>query len=192
MTQIGFYFDMNKCSGCRACQVACKDRNDLAVGMLFRHVRTCEAGEYPDARMLHHSSTCNHCANPACVANCPTGAMQKLDDGTVVNDPDVCIGCGTCAASCPYEVPAIDDVEKISRKCDSCKALRDTGGKPVCVEACLMRCIDFGELDDLKAKYGDDLVQNQTFLPSADETSPSMLIRPRASVEGQEVVEIIL
>lgn len=192
MTQIGFYFDMNKCSGCRACQVACKDRNDLAVGVLFRHVRTYEAGVYPDARMLHHSSTCNHCASPACVANCPTGAMQKLDDGTVVSDPEVCIGCGTCAASCPYEVPTIDEVENISRKCDSCKSLRDAGGKPVCVEACLMRCIDFGELDDLKAKYGDGLVQSQTFLPSADETSPSMLIRPRASVEGQEVVEIIL
>lgn len=192
MTQIGFYFDMNKCSGCRACQVACKDRNDLAVGMLFRHVRTYEVGKYPDARMLHHSSTCNHCANPACVANCPTGAMQKLEDGAVTSDPGVCIGCGTCAASCPYEVPMVDETENISRKCDSCKALRDAGSNPVCVDACLMRCLDFGDIDELRAKYGDDLVSDQAFLPSSSETTPSTLIKPRASVDGLEATEIIL
>lgn len=192
MTQIGFYFDMNKCSGCRTCQVACKDRNDLEVGMLFRHVRTYEVGTYPDARMLHYSGTCNHCANPACVENCPTGAMQKLEDGTVINDPEVCIGCGTCAASCPYEVPQLDEVEKLARKCDSCKSLRDNGGSPVCVDACLMRCIDFGDIDELRAKYGDDLVNGQTFLPDPTLTNPSLLIKRRESVDGLEATEIIL
>lgn len=192
MSQIGFYFNMNKCSGCHACQIACKDRNDLPVGMLFRNVRTFEVGTYPDARIFHYPQSCNHCAKPACVAVCPTGAMQKLEDGTVLSNPEVCIGCGACAEACPYDIPVVDPDLGISRKCDSCKALRDAGKRPACVDACMMRCLDFGDLDELKEKYGDNLVSDQMFLPSSEDTCPSLLIKPRATVEGLEPTEIIL
>lgn len=192
MTQIGFYFDMNKCSGCHACQIACKDRNDLAVGMLFRNVRSFEAGTYPDAHIFHYAQTCNHCTAPACVANCPTGAMQKTEDGAVLHDDAACIGCGTCVESCPYGVPAIDADAGIARKCDSCKALRDAGKNPVCVDACTMRCLDFGDIEELRAKYGNDLTSDQVFLPASDETTPSVLIKRRESVDGKEATEIIL
>ena len=103
---LGFYFNERACSGCRACQTACKDRNNLEVGELFRHVRTFQTGTFPNATMYHYSATCNHCESPACVANCPTGAMQKGDDGTVQHDDEACIGCGSCATACPYEVPS--------------------------------------------------------------------------------------
>lgn len=192
MSQIGFYFDMNKCSGCHSCQIACKDRNNLPVGELFRNVRTFEVGVYPEGRMLHYPQTCNHCTNPACVSACPTGSMYKAEDGSVLHNDEICIGCGSCVTSCPYGIPLIDSEFNISRKCDSCKPLRDAGKNPVCVDACLMRCLDFGGLDELEAKYGPDLVKDQTFLPQSEFTGPSTLIKPRATVEGQEATEIIL
>ena len=73
---LGFYFNQRACSGCKACQTACKDRNDLAVGELFRKVTTFKSGTCPNATMYHFAATCNHCTNPACVAACPTSSMQ--------------------------------------------------------------------------------------------------------------------
>lgn len=186
MANLGFYYDQDNCIGCRACQVACVDRNDLPVGSLYRKVASFEAGAYPDARVYHYSATCNHCETPACVADCPSGAMQKDDDGTVQRDQNVCIGCGTCVKSCPYEVPIMLEEENISGKCDSCKAFRDQGSNPVCVDACPMRALDFGDLDELVAQFGDDLIDELSILPSPDQTKPSLLIRPRRAALGSE------
>ncbi|MEC4273251.1 4Fe-4S dicluster domain-containing protein [Adlercreutzia sp. R25] len=188
---IGFYFDEAKCMGCRSCQVACKDRNNLPVGQLFRHMISYETGTYPDVKVFHQAKTCNHCASAACVANCPTGAMQYADDGAVVHDDEVCIGCGTCVNSCPYEVPLLDEAESIARKCDSCKALRDAGMNPVCVDACPMRCLDFGEIGDLKAKYGD-FDAKRPYLPSPDMTSPSTMIKPRTGIGADSEIAFVI
>ena len=108
MTQFGFYFNQEDCIGCKACQIACCDRNDLVAGVTFRRIESYEAGAYPDATLYHYSLTCNHCASPACVANCPSGAMQKdPDDGTVFIDYTECIGCGTCGRVCPDSAIAV-------------------------------------------------------------------------------------
>lgn len=179
MTRLGFYIDIDACIGCRTCQVACKDRNKLEVGYLFRRVDTFETGAFPEAKMFHFSHSCNHCEKPACVANCPTGAMQIADDGTVQHDDELCIGCGTCAEACPYSVPQVIEGEGITRKCDSCKPFRDAGGNPVCVDACPMRCLAFGDLDELTAVHGPDLVRELPATPSADKTNPSTLIHPK-------------
>ena len=80
---LGFYFDMTRCIGCRACQVACKDKNNLGVGVVLRNAQTYEVGTFPTVKMYNLSNTCNHCENPACVAACPTKAMHKAEDGTV-------------------------------------------------------------------------------------------------------------
>ena len=78
MGQKAFYFDMKKCAGCHACEVACRDRNALYnVGELFRKVDLYEGGKYPKPWMYFLSIACNHCAKPACIANCPTGALYK-------------------------------------------------------------------------------------------------------------------
>lgn len=177
---LGFYFDMSRCTGCRTCQVACKDRLGLeTAGPIPRRVETFEGGTYPNARLFNTSISCNHCESPACIANCPTGAMFKAENGEVLHDDDVCISCQTCMRSCPYGAPQyIEDLNLIV-KCDTCKALRDGGMNPVCVDACLMRAVDFGEVDELRAKYGSDLVSEVPCMPSASDTNPNIVIKPR-------------
>lgn len=178
MTQFGFYFNQNECIGCRVCQIACGDRNDLKAGTTLRTVQSYETGSYPEATIYHFAATCNHCENPACVANCPTGACQKdPGDGTVFRDYEVCIGCGMCVNSCPYGHPKLLEEEKKSIKCDGCKSFRDAGQNPVCVDACVMRAIDYGEIEELKAKYPDAVV-DLPILPSSSETNPSAVITP--------------
>ena len=75
------------CTGCRTCQVACKDKNRLDVGTLFREVKSYEVGSYPDVTFYHMTMSCNHCENPACVSACPVGAMYVAEDGTVLLPP---------------------------------------------------------------------------------------------------------
>lgn len=191
---LGFYLDMTRCSGCHVCQIACKDRMDLQnAGPLPRRIATYEAGAYPDARMYHTSIGCNHCEDPACVANCPTGAMHKdPETGVVLHDDSVCIGCRSCMMACPYGAPQFDEASAQIVKCDSCKALRDAGHNPVCVDACLMRALDFGDLDELRAKYGSDLVQEVPCLPSASATTPNLLIKAPESALREDFVEVVL
>ena len=182
---LGFYFDLSRCTGCRACQVACKDRNDLPDHVIFREVQTYQVGAYPTASRFNLAATCNHCERPACVENCPTGACQKAEDGTVYIDQDACIGCRTCTAVCPYSHPSYDEDRRVSGKCDGCKSFRDNGKNPVCVDACPMRAIEFGEVEELRAAHGEGLVSELPVLPSAEETSPNLLIRAKEQAYAQ-------
>ena len=181
MAQMGFYFDQTACIGCKTCQIACRDRNALYnVGEIFRGVTTTEVGEFPTVRYYSTSVSCNHCASPACVANCPTGAMYKDEEtGGVLHDDEMCIGCETCVGACPYGEPVYMEDEGIVRKCDACYLLREKGESPACVAACPMRCLDFGDLEELKAKYGENLVSDVNGLPDSSETTPSLLINAR-------------
>jgi anaerobic dimethyl sulfoxide reductase subunit B (iron-sulfur subunit) len=186
--KLGFYFDMNRCIGCYTCQIACKDKNDLEVGPVFRHVRNFEVGEYPEATVYHYSSSCNHCANPACVAACPNGAAYIDEEGAVIIDAELCDGCQNCVMACPYQVPQYMETEGIVRKCDFCREYREQGKNPVCVDACLTRCLDWGDVEELKAKYGADLMNELPFLPAGDITGSSSLVKPKecAKQEGAE------
>ena len=106
MGRKGFYYDQSACIGCRTCQAACKNKNQLEVGTLFRQVHTFETGQYPAPKSYHYAATCNHCENPACVAVCPNAAMFIDEaDGTVQHDDTKCIGCQYCVNACPYGVP---------------------------------------------------------------------------------------
>ena len=104
---IGFYFDMSRCTGCRACQVACKDKNRLEVGTIYRNAHTFSVGSFPEVKCYSYSASCNHCESPACMAACPTGAIDKREDGAVILDREVCKGDGACVEACPYGVPKL-------------------------------------------------------------------------------------
>lgn len=179
MGKLGFYFDMDSCVGCCACAIACKDRADLPVGNNFRRVLHVETGEYPKARWFHLSMACNHCENPACVAKCPTGAMFIAEDGTVQHDDNVCIGCQTCVMSCPYGAPQYVESLGIVQKCDSCKPLRDAGMNPVCVDACIQRALEFGDIEELEAAHADQTLVNEIPIIAPPDTNPSLRINPK-------------
>ncbi len=187
---MGFYVDMTRCTGCRACEVACKDKNRLSGNMAFRNAHTFSVGTFPEVQAFSCSFSCNHCEEPACVANCPTGAMYKDESGVVLHDDDVCIGCKTCVNSCPYQVPVYDEEKKIARKCDSCYAIREAGGQPACVAGCPNRALEFGDIDELKKKHGSDLVSETTVHPGADMTKPSLLIKAKPAAKTGTPVEV--
>jgi anaerobic dimethyl sulfoxide reductase subunit B (iron-sulfur subunit) len=119
--------------------------------------------------------------------------MQKDADGegTVQHDDELCIGCGNCVKFCPYSVPMLLP-KGISGKCDACKPFRNAGKNPVCVDACPMRCLDFGDTDELKVKYGSDLVDNLPILPASDVTYPNTLIKPKASTAASDFKEVLI
>lgn len=176
MGRLGFYFDMTRCIGCRACQVACKDKNRLEVGVIFRNAHTYSVGHYPTVRCYSYSGTCYHCAEPACVERCPTGATYVAEDGVVLHDDERCTGCATCTNACPYGNPKILPDKNIAAKCDSCKALRDAGGNPACVDACPQRALAFGDIDTMKDGQGVEQLALAALPPSAT-TQPSLVIR---------------
>ncbi|CAB1368455.1 4Fe-4S ferredoxin [Denitratisoma oestradiolicum] len=99
----GMTIDLQRCTGCYGCVMACKQEHSTPSGVHFRRMMFEEVGEYPKAKRIHAPVQCNHCAEPPCVPVCPTKATYKRDDGLVLVDADVCIGCGYCMTSCPYE-----------------------------------------------------------------------------------------
>ncbi len=96
MKRQGYFFDMARCIGCKACQVACKEHNKLSTGEFFRRVAVIEQDNNGGTHWTNFSGACNHCGNPTCVKVCPTGAMYKSADGTVQHDDSKCIGCSLC------------------------------------------------------------------------------------------------
>jgi anaerobic dimethyl sulfoxide reductase subunit B (iron-sulfur subunit) len=120
--------------------------------------------------------------------------MQKDagGDGTVQHDDELCIGCGNCVKSCPYQIPVLLPDKGIAGKCDACKPFRDAGLNPVCVDACVMRCLDFGDTDELRTKYGGELTNALPILPSPDATQPNTLISPKQAALNADFKEVIL
>lgn len=180
---------MDACTGCRTCQIACKDKNNLDIGTIFRNVDAYSVGSFPSPKLYHYSASCNHCEVPACFAVCPVQAISKEADGSVIIDTEVCNGCQECIAACPYGVPQAIESEGIVNKCDACFALREAGENPSCVDSCPQRALDFGDTVELEQKYGGDLVNEIAILPSS-QTGPSLLInaKPAALEAGYKEV----
>lgn len=146
--------ECNKCVCCYACTVACKVQNEPALGKRFTWIDRIgpnpikEGDVFPNMEMYFLPMKCQHCRNAPCVEVCPTGASQKLDDGTVQVDEATCIGCGLCVSACPYDARYVDEQTQVAMKCTMCKELTDQGELPECVAACTGSAMHFGDLDD--------------------------------------------
>ncbi len=150
--QHGFHFTADNCIGCHACEAACSEKNDLPAHISFRSVGYVEGGSYPDFRRVNISMACNHCDDPVCLTGCPTRAYTKFAEyGAVLQDPDICFGCGYCTWVCPYNAPQLDPVKGEVSKCNMCVDRLEVGLKPACVSACLAGALDFGVIETAPA-----------------------------------------
>ena len=153
MTQYAILTDLNRCVGCLGCSVACKVVNGVEIGSFWNKVLRIgpfpdgEGAQFPDVYTYFLPVTCQHCENPACVKVCPTGASQKLPDGTVQIDKEKCIGCQFCAMACPYGVRYLNETERVVEKCTLCEQKIAQGELPQCVAQCGARARYFGDLE---------------------------------------------
>ena len=148
--QHGFYFNADNCIACHACEAACSEKNDNPAHIAFRSVGFVEGGTYPDYQRLNISMACNHCDDPVCLKGCPTRAYTKFAEyGAVLQDPDICFGCGYCTWVCPYNAPQLDPVKGQVSKCNMCVDRLEVGLKPSCVAACLGNALDFGVIENV-------------------------------------------
>ncbi|MCZ6804983.1 MAG: dimethyl sulfoxide reductase anchor subunit [Proteobacteria bacterium] len=146
--QHGFHFTADNCIGCHACEAACSEKNDLPPHLSFRSVGYVEGGTYPNFTRMNISMACNHCDDPVCLKGCPTRAYTKHPEyGAVLQDPDICFGCGYCTWVCPYNAPQLDPVEGHVQKCNMCVDRLEVGLKPACVAACVGNALDFGVIE---------------------------------------------
>lgn len=140
--------DNRKCIGCHACSVACKEENQVPLGVFRTWVKYVEKGKYPNARRHFQVTRCNQCENPPCVRICPTGAMYQRRNGIVEFNRANCIGCKACLQACPYDAIYVDPATHTAAKCHFCAHRIDRGLEPACVIVCPERAIIVGDLDD--------------------------------------------
>jgi formate dehydrogenase iron-sulfur subunit len=180
-------FDAHLCTGCRGCQVACKQWNDLAA------TDTQNRGTYQNPPRLSHSTwlmmkykevrqedgalawafgrrACMHCVEPACAAACPLEALHKTEEGPVLYRADRCFGCRYCMLACPFEIPTFEfNQNEVQgpwiRKCTMCADRQGAGREPACVQTCPTGALKFGERDELIA-YAESTIQSnpQTYI----------------------------
>jgi len=149
MKQLAIVTDLERCTGCHACTVSCAQQNRLQPNATWNRVRQIgPEGKFPNLQMYFLPVACQHCADPACVKVCPTGASHKRDDGIVLIELARCIGCKSCQQACPYQVHFFDASMHKMEKCTLCADLVDTGDKPACVKTCTGRARYFGDLND--------------------------------------------
>jgi formate dehydrogenase iron-sulfur subunit len=155
------YIDTSTCIGCKACEVACQEWNDLPS------VKTQQTGSYQTLPTLHaefwnlikfnetevdgnfawlmRKDQCMHCADPGCLRACPApGAIVQYSNGIVDVNPDQCIGCGLCETGCPFDVPRFSAKSGKMSKCTLCVDRTTIGLEPACVKACPTGCLHYG------------------------------------------------
>ncbi len=167
--QTGFFTDTTLCIGCKACEVACKQWNQLpADGFHFtgnsydntghlsattwRHVSFKEEMDGGHNRWLMLSDVCKHCEDAPCEQSCPTGALIYNEFGNVYLQADICNGCGYCVSACPFGVVARSPEDGHAHKCTLCFDRQKGGMVPACAKACPTASIQFGRLGDLRER----------------------------------------
>ena len=156
----GMVIDVDKCSGCYACFLACKDENcgeefpgysagQPMTGHRWIDLIEVERGSYPKIRLSHIPVTCAQCEDPACLNASKDGAVYKRADGVVIIDPVKAVGQKQIVNSCPYRAIFWNEEKNVAQKCDMCAHMLDQGyARPRCVEMCPTGCLTFGDLND--------------------------------------------
>ena len=190
--QYAFLLDARYCSGCKACQAACNDKNNLPPGVLWRRVMEVSGGSWQQEGAAWNNSvfaynisiSCNHCLHPKCVGICPTHALYVREDGIVVLDEAKCMGCGYCSWGCPYGAPQYNAEAGRMTKCNFCFDQLEQGLPPACVAACPMRVLDYGDPTNLPALTANEIrlwdAPSETHpfpLPAFSHTQPRLAIR---------------
>ena len=148
--QLAFVIEVDRCIGCKGCQVACKMENGTALGSDRIKVRKVgPIGTYPDLQMYFLPTMCQQCADPVCVRVCPTGAVFKSKvDGVIHIDREKCIGCHSCNNECPYHANTFSEAHNNMDKCTICLNSRAQGEEPACVRNCSGRALHYGDVND--------------------------------------------
>jgi formate dehydrogenase iron-sulfur subunit len=194
---MGFYTDTTVCIGCKACEVACKEWNQLPAanggirelsgnsydntqrldGIHWRHVKFIEqfSDDRSAGRWLMMSDVCKHCVQAGCLEVCPTGAIIRTEFDTVVIQSDVCNGCRDCIAACPFGVIDINPASNTAQKCTLCYDRLQGGMEPACSKACPTNSIQFGPIRELhqraerRVQQLHELGERRAYLYGADE-----------------------
>lgn len=194
--------DIDRCTGCDACAVACKVENNLPNDIWWNRILTIGGktanspkGTFPNLQMQFLPMNCQHCENPPCVKACPVGATYKREDGIVIQDYDKCIGCRYCMVACPYsgvrqfnwkkpeyaiemamgDAAVTPHQSDVIEKCNFCIHRVDQGLKPACVEACPNRARIFGDIDDPNSEVSQ-AIKGRSYVKILEEkgTNPSI------------------
>lgn len=145
--QAAILVDLQRCTGCHACSVACKTENDVPLGDFRMRVRYLEQPEEKQ-QLSFVPLICMQCQDAPCLNVCPTSAIQRLNDGRVVIEEDKCCGNKACLTACPYGAIFINEKSQKAEKCDMCTHRTELGLEPACVDACPTDALKFYDLGD--------------------------------------------
>jgi tetrathionate reductase subunit B len=171
--------DLDSCSGCHACTVACKAENHPPDGTFRTRVQTTVHGVFPNVTKRFVPTLCQHCEEAPCMVACPTSAIEYNENGIVVVREDRCIGTGTCVEACPYGAIILNEEEGLAEKCDFCEGRLEEGDSPACVSTCPTDAFHFGRRSDPTIQF---LLQNggysgETSQWELEETRPQVFYK---------------